>query len=255
MSKSVEERGLTRISFLCYYESNQKSEGLTDMKQVLLVIETEAFCQQLQKELQKDFDILVCHDAYTAADLIKQKPDGMILQINLPGTDGLTFLEGLSWKPDVILSLAVTYPPYTYQKLQDLGVGFFIRTPCAVRAVADRLRDMFKNRENSQDDAQKTAAKHLQRLGIPSADGGGKQLRVAIPLLAQDPKQKLSCELYPTVARICGSTSLAVERNISRTIQKAWSHREPASWEEYFPCRKRYPSNKDFLSTLAKKLY
>lgn len=225
------------------------------MKKVLLVIETEAYGQRLQKELQKDFDVLLCHNAETASELMMHKPDGMILQVNLPGTDGLSFLEGLSWKPDVMISLAVAYSAYTYQKLLDLGVGFFLRTPCSVRAVTDRFRDMMKDRENRQDDDQKTAAKHLQRLGIPSVDGGGKQLRVAIPLLAQDPKQKLSCELYPVVACICGTTAYAVERKISRTIQEAWSNREPATWEEYFPCRKRYPSNKEFISTLAKKLY
>lgn len=225
------------------------------MKQVLLVIESEVFGQQLKKELQKDYSVLLCHNAEDASELMHQEPDGMILQINLPGTDGMTFLENLSRKPEVILSLAVTYPPYTYQKLQDLGVGFFMRMPCSLRAVADRFRDMMKNHENMQNDEQKTTANHLQKLGILSSDGGGKQLRVAIPLLAQDPKQKLSCELYPVVASICGSTAYAVERKISRTIQEAWSNREPAAWEEYFPCRKRYPSNKDFMTTLAKKLY
>ena len=85
------------------------------MKQVLLVIESEVFGQQLKKELQKDYSVLLCHNAEDASALMHQEPDGMILQINLPGTDGMTFLENLSRKPEVILSLAVTYPPYTYQ--------------------------------------------------------------------------------------------------------------------------------------------
>lgn len=225
------------------------------MKQVLLVIETEVFGQEIRKTLCKEFDVLLCRDAKTADDLMALKPAGLILQNDLPGTDGITFLENLLWKPAVILSIGEIYTPYSFQRLRDLGVGFFFRTPCSVRAVADRFRDMMKEHEKEWNDDQKITAGHLQKLGIPSIDGGGKQLRVAIPLFAQDPRQKLSGELYPVVASICGSTATAVERKMGRTIQMAWSKRDRDAWEEYFPSRKRTPTNRVFLSALAKKLY
>jgi len=225
------------------------------MKTVLLVIESEEFGQRVRKELQRDHEVLLCHDTASAAQLMDPQPDAMVLQLELPGMDGLTFLEHLPCRPSVILTLAVNYPPYTAQRLYDLGVGHFVRTPCTLAAVADRLRDMLRTQDYSHDDPQSAAASHLSILGIPSDERGGKHLRIGIPLYAQDPGQKLSMELYPTIAKICGtSTGGAVEHAIREAIQKAWDQREE-SWTDYFPHRRRCPSNKVFISTLAEKLY
>lgn len=225
------------------------------MKTILLVIESEEFGQLVRKALQRDHHVLLCHDADTASLLMEQEPDAMVVQLQLPGTDGLTFLENLSWRPSVILSLAVDYPPYTAQRLHDLGVGYFVRTPCTLRAVTDRLRDMMREQEFNHNDPQTIAAAHLTLLGISTQDDGGKQLRVGIPLYAQDTSQKLSGELYPAIAKICGSTAGGVEHQIRRTIQDAWKECSPEFWAEYFPRRKRCPSNGVFISTLAEKLW
>lgn len=224
------------------------------MKRVLLVIESEEFGQRLYKDLKKDFAPLLCHNVEDAALMMDQNPDALILEMGLPGKDGLMFLEELEWRPSVILTLSTGYSAYEVQRLLDLGVGYRLRTPCALRAVTGRLRDMMREGNNDHNDEQKIAAFHLTKLGIASTDGGGKQLRVAIPLFAQDREQKISAELYPAVAKLCGSTVSCVEHNMRRTIEQAWNNRDPESWAEYFPNSKRYPSNKRFLSTLARKL-
>ncbi len=225
------------------------------MKTILLVIESKEFGQQVQNVLQKNNTVLLCHDANTASSLMQHKPDAMVIQIELPGTDGLTFLEKLSWKPAVILSLAVDYPPYTAQRLYDLGVGYFLRTPCTLHAVTERLQDMMRDQEYPHKDPQTIAAGHLTVLGISPKEDGGKQLRVGIPLYAQDTSQKLTGELYPTIAKICGTSAGGVEHQIRRTIQDAWQNRKAESWSDYFPRRKRCPSNGVFISTLAEKLW
>lgn len=224
------------------------------MKRVLLVIESEEFGQRLYMDLKKDFTPLLCHNADDAALQMGQQPDALILEMGLPGKDGFMFLEELEWRPPVILTLSVGYSPYEAQKLLDLGVGYRLRTPCSLRAVTERLRDMIREQDHDRNDEQKTAALHLTKLGIASTEGGGKQLRLAIPLFAQDRDQKISAELYPAVAKLCGCSVSCVEHNIRRTIEQAWNHRDPESWAEYFPNSKRYPSNKIFLSTLARKL-
>lgn len=225
------------------------------MKTVLLVIESEELGQRIMKDLQRDHMVFLCHDAGTAALLMDRSPDAMVLQMELPGLDGLTFLERLPCRPPVILTLAVNYSPYDAQKLYDLGAGHLIRTPCTLEAVTDRLRDMLRDWEYTHPDPQTAAAAHLTVLGIPSDNGGGKQLRVGIPLYAQDPGQKLTMELYPTIAKICGSTVNGVEHAIRKSIRIAWEQREPEDWKEYFPRRRRCPSNKVFISTLAERLW
>lgn len=225
------------------------------MKTVLLIIESEIFGKKIQKALEKDFRILLCHDAAAAGEYLKQKPDGLILQMELPGTDGLSLLEKMCWKPGVIITLSLSYTPYVVQKLYDMGVGYMLRTPCTQRAVTERLTDMMKDRKNDHEDDQQITASHLEKLGISSRDEGGLHLRVAIPLFAQDPRQKLVHELYPAVATICGSTVSGVEHSMRRTIEDAWNERNPEFWSEYFPNCNRYPPNKVFISALAQKLY
>lgn len=225
------------------------------MKKVLLLIESEAFSQSICQDLQKDCIPFLCHNAEDAVKVMDQKPDALVLDIGLPGMDGVSFLENLLWRPPVIITIALNYTAYSAQKLRDLGVGYFLRTPCAFRAVTTRLRDMMAQRKFPGIDDQSIVASHLEKLGIPADARGGKQLRVAIPLYAQNPEQKMSGELYPAIAKICGTTPMGSERMIRRTIGEAWSHRDPDCWSEYFPGNLRQPSNKMFISTLAEKLY
>lgn len=225
------------------------------MKKVLLVFESKDLGQRIYRDLERDCIPFLCHDPNTAVELLQQRPDAMILEMELPGIEAITFLEELSWKPEVILTLGEYYSPYSSQKLLDLGVGFIMRTPCKLQAITGRLRDMMQRQNSGPGDHQQIAASHLKVLGISPGDRGEKELRVAIPLLAQDMDQKISAELYPAVAKICGSTIPAVEKVMKRTIVNAWNHRDPEIWEEYFPHRKRYPTNKVFLCALAQKLY
>lgn len=224
------------------------------MKRILLVMESEEFGRQVCNDLRQDHEVHLCHNTADAETMMVLQPDAMVVQIELPGTDGLTFLEQLPCRPPVILTMAVEYSPYTAQRLYDLGVGYFVRTPCTLTSVTERLRDMIRNQDVFHNDPQSTAAKHLSSLGIASKDAGGKQLRVGIPLYAQDPNQKLSMELYPAIARICGTSSGSVEHAIRKAIREAWELREPADWNVYFPRRRHCPSNKVFISTIAEYL-
>ena len=224
------------------------------MKRILLVMDSGKFAQMVKQDLQKDYEILLCHDAETAGSLMSWQPDALVIELQLPGMDGLTFLEKLPGRPPVILTLAAAYSPYTAQKLYDLNVGYLVKIPSTLASVTDRLRDMLRERPLDAPDPQTLAAQHLKRLNISSEYGGGKYLRVGIPLFAQDPGQKMTMELYPAIAKICNTTAGSVEHGIRNTIKDAWNSREFEIWAEYFPGKTRCPSNKAFLSVLAEKL-
>lgn len=224
------------------------------MKRILVVMEDGGLCRQIRDNLQKDFEVLLCHDAVTAGIRMEEHPDAMILQLELAGTDGLTFLEQLTWRPAVILVIGAVFTPYVAQKIYDLNIGYTLRFPVSFLAVTNRIRDMLKDREYRHMDHQSTAASHLRVLGISPDKGGGKHLRVGIPLYAQNPEQKVTQELYPAIACCCGTSSGIVEHSIRNTIHAAWKQRNAEDWKEYFPGRSRCPGNKVFISTLAEKL-
>ena len=225
------------------------------MERILVIMEAGKLADRVFDNLTKDYDVMICHNCAEANSRMQPMPDAMILQIELPGTDGLTFLEQLHVRPPVILAVSSVHLGYSSQKLYDLGVGYFVRTPCTAAALTDRIRDMLFQESNDHFAPQAKAARHLTVLGITPTEDGGKHLRIGLPLFAQDPKLKLSGELYPTVAKLCDTTAFGVEHDIRNAIKEAWIKRNPEIWEEYFPEKVRCPSNKIFISTLAKKLY
>jgi len=88
------------------------------------------------------------------------------------------------------------------------------------------------------------------RLGIHK--NGFKQLTIAIPCFYFDTTQSLTKELYPFIADYLGYHNwYPVERSIRFVILDAWEHRDPTIWEKYFPNKKKPPSNKQFIATLA----
>lgn len=95
----------------------------------------------------------------------------------------------------------------------------------------------------------------LRELDIPVHQNGYAQLCIGLPYFAQKSKPTLSKELYPYIAEEFGGVSADdVESSIRRSIKFAWSNRDPAVWEKYFPKLDKPPSNLVFIATLAEYL-
>lgn len=102
---------------------------------------------------------------------------------------------------------------------------------------------------------QADTIKMLHELQIGIHRLGYRQLFIAIPCYALDNNQSLSKELYPYVAEYYGYKDWhPVEHAIRVAIIDAWEHRDPFTWEYYFPGSKKAPSNKRFIATLAERL-
>lgn len=98
-------------------------------------------------------------------------------------------------------------------------------------------------------------AKLLRELGIPCHRIGYMQLCTAIPLFAKDVRQSLSKDVYPIIATHWGySDWRAIEHAIRIVILFSWLHRDPNTWNHYFPNLDKAPSNKLFIATLAEHL-
>lgn len=95
----------------------------------------------------------------------------------------------------------------------------------------------------------------LRQLGTPVYLSGYRCLCVAIPVFAQDISQSICNELYPAVGKTLGYMDWrAVEFAIRRVILSAWEQSDPEIWEEYFPCIRKVPTNKQFIAALAQRI-
>ena len=231
------------------------------MQKLLIAHHSEELINALNEMLSVRFHVITCTDGQTALELLlSEKPDILILDLMLPLKDGFTLLEdAYPCIPPVILATTGHNSVYVRQTAATKGIGYVMMTPCEARSVVLRLMDLMKCPHISQsslDDYQSETVEILLKLGIASERDGFSQLRAGIPLYAQDPAQRLSKELYPAIAKLCGyGSGQQVERSIRSAIEAGWNMRKDGIWESYFPPKKgteyTCPSNKVFIARIA----
>ena len=224
------------------------------MQSILIVEPSDTLRTELEKELKKDFLVHCCMNADEGLRLISEHhPDALLLNLRLPGIDGLTFLENMELpRPSVVITLSSAYSPSVEQRLLDLGVAYPLLAGCSVRTIAHHIRSFLEIATRSiPPSAQQTVSSHLQILGVPRY-GGFDDLRVGTPLFAQDPAQSMVKEFYPAVAELRGRDNWQqVEKAIRAAKEYAYAHRRDAIWQEYFPDTSSCPRNKEFIARLA----
>ncbi|MBQ2786281.1 MAG: hypothetical protein IJF02_07240 [Oscillospiraceae bacterium] len=230
------------------------------MRKVLIAHGSEELTSALAKMLGGIFEVSTCTDGITALELIRKiQPYALILDLMLPFKDGLTILEEAApVHSSVILGVIRDRSNYVISSAAAHGIGYVMLDPCDTRAIVIRLMDMISCidiQSKPYGEPQSEVTKLLLHLGLsPDADGF-KQLQVGIPLFLKDPLQRLSKELYPSIAQLCSYNSgQQVEHSIRMTIHTAWSKRDIGLWIKMFPRCTKAPSNRLFISRIAAAL-
>lgn len=231
------------------------------MQKLLIADHSESFASALKEALQGEFEICICQDGNAALEcLLSFRPDALILNLMLSRKDGLTLLQESAYIPPVVLGITSYANAYIERTAASLGVGYILISPC-INSVCVRLSDLIYQTHTAQKQAnpQMEAAVHLHILNFATQRDGYQQLCVGIPMFLQDPNQRLTKELYPTVAKLCGcNDGRSVEHSIRLAITSAWQSRDDKVWMKYFPPATNgsipCPSNKAFISRLAELL-
>lgn len=94
----------------------------------------------------------------------------------------------------------------------------------------------------------------MLRLGFRDSIKGTDMLRVAIEVWR--PGMAITKELYPTVARKCGSTPSRVERAMRHAITTAWERGDTLTIEGCFGCtvsaEKGAPTVSEFVARMSR---
>ena len=222
------------------------------MLKLLLVDMSEEFTNAVQKVLDNEFEIKVCHDGETALELLHYfKPDVLVILLLLPFKDGLTVLQESTYRPQVIMAIAHYLPPYAEKRAVDLGVQYLLFSP-TVKTLRVRLMDLIAETHPRE---ETRVAVHLHSMGFRTNLDGYRQLCEAIPVFGQNPGMLLSKELYPVIAeKFSLPDCRTVEHSVRKAIADAWSRRDAVVWEKYFPGATAAPTNKAFISKLAEML-
>lgn len=212
-----------------------------------------------------------------ACGIIKDnKPDVMVLDLIMPGMDGLSVMETVrgddSFRkaPRFIILTAVGSERITEDAF-NLGAEYYMMKPFDKERVLGRIKyaGNYIRQKKSEDPAENAAARApvksietlvtemIHEIGIPAHIKGYHYLRDAI-LMAIDDMDVLNAItkiLYPEIAKKYHTTSSRVERAIRHAIEVAWSRGRLETIDNLFGYTinngKGKPTNSEFIAMIA----
>jgi len=223
------------------------------LKTVLIAGPGSAFHRSVEKALEEDCQTVFCSCAEDAARLIWQhQPNALLLDLSMP--DALYLLEHLQGLlPQVIVTVSTGYSAALARRLEELGVSYCLLRSCNPHIAARHILSFLGQHQNLRTH-QDIIAMHLQILGFPPC-GGFHDLRLGIPLFAQDTSMPMGKAFYPAVAALRGRENWQqVEKAIRDAKRIAYGCRDDALWRRYFPDTSRCPRNREFIARLAEFL-
>lgn len=235
------------------------------LTKILITDSSDEFRFALEEELRSSFTVRSCQDGLQALELLRSyRPDFLVMDLMIPGIDGLTLLqkakqEGLC--PPVLVTTSFVCG-YIVDALQQYNVAYMILKPCELSAITSRISDLAGRIVPPlffQPSAYSVVTSALMELGIPTKRGGFHFCREAILMLGDNPSLQVTKHIYPELAKAGGCKAEAVEKSIRDVIVSAYEHRNDAAWRRYFSPAPNgqipRPSNRMFLSVLSEVLF
>ena len=234
------------------------------MLKLLIADSVEAFRLTLGDNLRDLYQVRVCQEGNETLEMILSfRPDLLVLDLMLPGLDGITILQRAAdagVKP-VVLATTSLINDFIAATAGRMGISYLMVKPCDVEATTARLLELTEGLEEptlTRPDLRTEVSNLLLMLGVPTNLRGYSYLRDAILAEIRQPGQQLTKILYPEVGKPYGANGAQVERSIRDAVGKAWMRRSNGIWSQYFPVDAvgdiPKPSNAVFICTLADRL-
>lgn len=211
-----------------------------ETRKLLIADSSDELRQALTDILGDRYTIRGCSCGNQALELLRNfLPDILLLDLMLPGIDGITLLQQAA-KENLHPRVLVTtdyHSTYIMDALARADVDYIMRRPCSMEALVCRIEDMTANLHAApmpQADPQSVVSGALMALGFSPKLDGFSYLQAAIPLFAQNPQQAITKELYYAVGALFKKQPSLVERSIRSAIDTAWRQRSERVWLEYF---------------------
>ena len=235
-----------------------------EKRKILIADAAKDFCGALGDALRGAYHVRSASDGVQALQLLRSfLPDILVLDLMLSGLDGITLLQkatdcGIC---PVVLATTRYISDYMLDAAQRLGVGYIMVKPCDVSAAISRIGDLSQRLNPpafTDPDPRTVISNALLRLGVSTKLRGYGYLRESILLMAQDPRQSVTKELYPAVGARFGASAMQVERSIRSAVNTAWNRQDRQVWQLYFAADDTglipRPTNALLISRLADML-
>ena len=184
------------------------------------------------------------------------RPDLVLLDLIMPGLDGIGFLEGLAglsggWRPRVIVLSGVSTDAYVQHSCR-LGADYYLVKPVDLHQLAQRISALFPEGERLE--RRGPAGFLLLRLGADSRLEGYGQLSYALEMMSGGRTMQMK-EIYLSTAAAFHTTAACVEKNLRTVIRGMHAGASPYYVRVFGPAGgTRPPDNRTFLRRAAEEL-
>ena len=231
---------------------------------ILLADNSEEFRLLLRRTLEDTGEFQVVGDTGDgdeAWELIqKTKPDVVVMDMILPGLDGMSLLQRIPKEIKCIV-LSAFCSQNMVQELTRMGAWYFIPKPAHMDSLLDRIRQATHDSSVlSLPTLEAEVTAILHEVGVPAHIKGYQYVREAIIIVVQnmDAINAVTKVLYPEVAKRFNTTPSRVERAIRHAIEVAWDRGDLETLQGYFGytvnSAKGKPTNSEFIAMIADRL-
>lgn len=246
---------------------------------IFLTDDNDEIRAALHKYLEAQEDMIISGEAANGVEALQRLPecpsDVIILDLIMPQMDGFDVLEQVQrippeQRPRVIALTALGREDFIARALR-LGVNYYMVKPVEMSQLMDRVRDSARQMEGVCEEPPELPpppspnvddrmSNIFLSLGIPAHIKGYQFLREGVRLVIEQPDRinRITKELYPSIARRYATSPSKVERAIRHAIEVAWSRGRVESLNRAFGCRVAIPEDKptngEFIALIADKL-
>ena len=231
---------------------------------ILLADNSEEFRLLLRRTLEDTGEFQVVGDTGDgdeAWELIqKTKPDVVVMDMILPGLDGMSLLQRIPKEIKCIV-LSAFCSQNMVQELTRMGAWYFIPKPAHMDSLLDRIRQATHDSSVlSLPTLEAEVTAILHEVGVPAHIKGYQYVREAIIIVVQnmDAINAVTKVLYPEVAKRFNTTPSRVERALRHAIEVAWDRGDLETLQGYFGytvnSAKGKPTNSEFIAMIADRI-
>ena len=191
------------------------------------------------------------------------KPDVLVLDLILPGMDGLGILRRLDGeKRPKILAVSNFVTQEVVAEAGNLGASMFLSKPYNESAMVEHLISLAEKSEKQLHGPglEELVTSIIHEVGVPAHIKGYQYVREAIMITVEnmDVINSVTKVLYPEVAKRYHTTPSRVERAIRHAIEVAWDRGDLETLQKYFGYTvsnaKGKPTNSEFIAMIADRI-
>ncbi len=203
-------------------------------------------------------------DGTQVVDMVRTwKPDLMVLDLILPGLDGLSILRRLKEEErPAILATSNFVRQEMVAEAGNLGAAMFVSKPYSEEAMIENLLRLAEKRSEQfhAPGLEEMVTAIIHEVGVPAHIKGYQYVREAIMITVEDMEviNSVTKVLYPEVAKRYHTTPSRVERAIRHAIEVAWDRGDIETLQRFFGYTvsniKGKPTNSEFIAMISDRI-